>query len=276
MGMGDALGSLGGFYGSILGDILTQGERQRRRQSIQDERALYEGLPTNLTAEQEQLVGLGPSAYESLSLDPATRQAQMDTLSRMQAIAAAGGLDPQARAALAQSQASNAQQERASRGAILDSFARRGAGGSPGALVAALTAQQGSAQRAGMEGVQAAGDASARAYRAIADSGALAGNIRGADYQQAADRAGAADRVSQWNAANRQGVNQRNTGTRNQFSLNNADLAYRRAGMVGGTYGAERENLSEEERRKRGLATGIGGGAGRNIGTGADLIFGGG
>src|SRR5262249_10097680 len=229
-------------------------------------------LPDNLSADQEQLVGLGPSAYESLSMDPRGSLAQMDALRGLQDIASAQGMDPQFRAALAQSQAANAQQERATRGNILDSFSHRGAGGSTGALVAALTAQQGAAQRAGMEGLQAAGQGAARQYQALADAGALGGAIRGADYQDASDRAGAMDRVAQYNAANRQAVNQRNTNARNQFALNNADLAYRRAGMVGGTYGAERGYLSEEERRKRGLATGIGGA----IGTGVGLAVGGG
>lgn len=274
MGLGDALGGLGGFYGSILGDIITSGERRRRQQSILDERALYSGLPTNLTAEQEALATLGPSAYEGLSVDPAGRNAQLGALQRMEAIAAAGGLDPQARAMLAQVQAANATQERAARGAILDTFSRRGAGGSGNALLASLTAQQGAAQRGGMEGLQAAGMGAARQYQALADAGALGGSIRGADYQQAADKASAMDRVAQYNAANRQAVNQRNTGARNQFAMGNADLAYRRAGMVGGTYGAERENLTEEERRKKNLAAGIGGQAGRNIGTGADWAFG--
>jgi hypothetical protein len=275
MGMDNALGSLGGFYGSIIGDLITQGERKRRQQSIYDERDLYGDLPANLRAEQEQLTELGPSAYESLSMDPAGRELQMDAARRTQAIADAGGMDPQFRAMLAQSGAAGAQQDRAQRGATLDSFARRGAVGSPGALVASLVAGQGGVQRAGMEGIQGAGQAGARQYQAIADLGAQGGAIRGADYQQAGDRAAAMDRVSQYNATQRQAVNARNTGSRNQFALNNADLAYRRAGMVGGTYGAERDYLTQEERRKRGLASGTGESLGRNVGTGADLMYGG-
>jgi len=280
MGLGDALGGIGGFVGSIFGDVLTQGEREERRKALEAERALYEGLPTNLTPEQEAYVALGPSAYESLALDPSTRLAQADTLRQLQGIASAQGMDLQYRAALAASQASTAQQERATRGAILDTFARRGGGRGNSALLAALTSQQGAAQRAGMEGLQAAGQAAARQYQALADSGALAGAMRGADYQQASDRASAMDRVSQYNAANRQAVNQRNTGARNQFTANNADLAYRRAAMLGGTYGTERDMLSEEERRKRGLATGVGYGAGsfigQNIDTGIGFMTGGG
>jgi hypothetical protein len=276
MALDDALSGLGGFYGSLVGDWITQDEREARRKALEEERALYEGLPTALTPEEERLVELGPSAYESLGMDPRGGLAQMEALRWMQEIASAGGMDPQHRAALARSQAANAQQERAARGAILDTFARRGAGRGGNAMLAALANEQGAAQRAGMEGIQAAGNAAARQYQALADSGSLAGAIRGADYQQAGDRAGALDRVSQYNAANRQAVNARNTGTRNQFTQGNADLAYRRAGMLGGTYGTQRDMLSEEERRKRGLATGIGGAFGRNVGTGMDLYGGGG
>lgn len=272
MGAFDSFTGAGEFVGSLFGDVLTEGERRRRQQSIYDERALYGGLPSNLSAEQEQLAELGPSAYESLSMDPRGSLAQMDALRGMQDIASAGGNDPQFRALLAQSGAAGAQQDRAQRGATLDSFARRGAVGSPGALVASLVAGQGGVQRAGMEGIQGAGQAGARQYQALADSGALGGAIRGADYQQAGDRANAMDRVSQYNATQRQAVNARNTGSRNQFALNNADLAYRRAGMVGGTYGTERDYLTDEEKRKRGLATGIGGA----VGTGVGLAVGGG
>lgn len=266
MGALDSFSGAGEFLGMLVGDAMSAEDRRRRQQSILDERALYAGLPADLVADQEGLVELSPSAYEGLSIDPSTRIAQADTLRQFQGIADAQGMDPQYRAAIAQSQAANATQERAQRGAILDTFARRGSGGSGNALLAALSSQQGSAQRSGMEGIQSAGQATARQYQALADAGALASGMRSADYQQASDKAGAMDRVSQYNATNRQAVNQRNTGSRNQFGLANANLAYQRAGMLGGTYGEERDYLSGEERRKRGLATATGGVVGAGIG----------
>lgn len=275
MGLGDAMTGLGEFYGSLIGDWATHGERERKRKAIEEERALYGGLPVDLVAGEETLTELGPSAYADLAIDPATRLSQLDALRRIEAIGAAGGADPQFRALQAQAQAGAEQQARAAQSSVLNDYARRGMAGSPAALVAALTGSQGAIQRGGMAGLQGAADQAARGYQSLADSGALAGNIRGMDAQQAGARADALDRVSQWNAQNRQSVAARNNATRNQFAMGNADRAYRRAGMLGGTYDTERGYLSDEERRKRGLATGIGGGIGRNIGTGADLVFGG-
>src|ERR1044072_6524662 len=139
-------------------------------------------------------------------VDPPGRNAQVAALGQLQAIANAQGMDPQFRAAVAQSQAATATQERASRGAILDTFARRGAGNSNSALLAALMAQQGGAQRGGIEGLQAAGQASARQSQAIADSGSLGSTLRAADYGQASDKANAMDRVAQYNPQQRQAV----------------------------------------------------------------------
>jgi hypothetical protein len=229
-----------------------------------------------LQAELEGYTELGPSAYEGLTVDPRSAAAQYDTLARMQEIAGAGGLDSQAQARLAQAQAANAGQERAQRGAILDTFARRGGGNSNSALLAALANQQGSAQRAGMEGLQIAGDAEARAYRALADSGFLAGQVRGQDYQQASGLADARDRFSMANAAARQAVAQRNADRANRAREGSMDAQYRRAGMLGGASGNERGYYANRERQKRGLYHGVGSGVGRNVGTGMDWMTGGG
>lgn len=262
--------SIGGFIGSAIGDWATQDERRKQLAMIEEQRRLFESLPTNIQAEQEALSELGPSAYESLSEDPRLRVEQMRTLSALRELADAGGMDPQARAALAETQAAGAAQERAQRGSILDQFSRRGGGSGNQALLAALVSQQGAAQRAGMEGLQAAGDASARRYRALMDAGNVAGQVRGQDYGVASDRAGAMDRVSAYNAANRQQVAARNTDRKQRTSEGNIGRQYERAGMVGGTYGDERGYWSDQERRKRALWAG----GGQAVGTGVGYAVG--
>lgn len=269
MDYGDLGAGVGGWLGALIGDPLTAGERQRYLDTIRSQRGLYQNLPTDLQAQQESTVDLGPSAFESLSVDPSMRAAQAGSLQQLQAIANAKGMDPQFRNALAQSQAANAQQERAQRQGILDTFARRGMGNSNAALLASLSSQQGSAQRAGMEGLQAGADAAARQYRAIGDAAGLAGQIHGQDYSEAAARANAMDRVAQYNAANRQAVIQRNTGARNQFTQGNADLAYRRAGDIAGTYQQEGNYWQNRERQRRALFQGAGSGLGYMAGTAA-------
>lgn len=275
-GWGDALGGLGGLYGSLIGDWLTSGEREKQQRLLDEQRGLYEDLPTDIRAEQEALSELGPSAYDAFREDPEMRQGQLRTLASLREISAAQGLDPQARAALAEAQASTAGQERAQRGSILDQFARQGGGGSNAALLAAITAQQGNAQRTGMEGLRAAGDAQGRQYQALRDTGALAGGVRSQDYGVASDRLGALDRVSAYNAANRQQVAGRNADRMQRTNEGNIGRKYQRAGMVGGTMQDQQDWYAQQERRRRGLGTLAGSGIGRNIGTGIDIVGGGG
>ena len=276
MSLGDTLGSLGGFYGGIIGDWMTKEERARQLEQIERQRRLYQSLPVELQAELERFYELEPSAYEQLREDPLLRGEQLRSLEGLREVADTGGMDAQSRAALAEAQAASAGQERAQRGAILDQFARMGGGGGNQALLAALTSQQGAASRAGMEGLRAAGDASARRYRALADVAGLAGDVRGADYRAASDKASAMDRRAAFNAAQRQAVAGRNTDRTNTTAENNRAKEYERARMVGGTYGSERDYWAAQERRKRGLWAGGGEQVGRNIGTGMDLYGGGG
>jgi hypothetical protein len=274
-GFADMGAGLGGLYSTLLGDFLTRGDRKKQEEDMAREREVYQGLPTNLVADREQTYELGPSAYDALSEDPLLRGEQLRSLASLRDIADKGGLDISSRAALAEAQAATAGQERATRGNILDQFARGGGGAGNQALLASLVAQQGAAQRGGMEGLRAAADANTRRYGALRDAASLAGDVRGADYQVLGDKASAADRIAAYNAANRQRVAGSNVDRENRFREGNADREYRRAGMVGGTYGNERDWHAQQETRKRGLITGVGSGVGRNIGGGMDLLTGG-
>lgn len=261
---------VGGALGALIGYPLTAEERRRQQQAIEEERSLYASLPVELQAQMEAERALGPSAFEGLQIDPRAVAAQYQSLGRLQEIANAGGLDRQAQARLAQIDAASGSRNRAQQGAIMDRFSHKGMGNSNAALMASLMGQQGEAQRAGLEGVEAAGQAEARAYQALMGQGALGGQIRGQEYQQASDRAGAMDRVSAQNAANRQAVLARNADRTNRFAEGNRDAAYRRAGMMGGTYGDERDYYADLERKKMGLAYG----GGRLAGAGAGYAFG--
>lgn len=268
--MADLFSDIGGFLGAIVGDYATQEERDRQRRAIEEERRLYATLPTTLNPETEALYELDRSGFEDIREDPLLRGEQLRTMMDYRRLAEAGGLDPQSRAALAETQAAAAGQERAQRGSILDEFARRGGGGGNSALLAALTAQQGSAQRAGMEGLRSAGMADANRRGALAAAAGLAGDVRGQDYRLAGDRASAMDRVAAYNAANRQQVAARNTDRRTRASEGNIGREYERARLQGGTYGGERDFYEQQERRKRGLWAG----GGQAVGTGVGYAVG--
>ncbi len=190
--MGAIGSSLGYAVGSGLGELIGGGAAARaRRRALEELRGVKEEA--------------GPSAYENIrSLsDPTLRLAQMGALRQLQETGGAGGLDLGSRVALNQAAADTARRERGSREAILQQMAMRGAGGSGASLAAQLANQQGAAERNAMSGEQAAADARARALAATAQSGELAGGIRGQDWGEASQRAGALDALSRFNASQR-------------------------------------------------------------------------
>lgn len=248
--MAEVGGNVGGLFGSLLGDELGAAERERIRRLYRQNLELYEGLPVEVRAELEDPSLLGPSAMEQISEDPLLRSEQLRTLQGLRGLADAGGLDAGARAGLAEAQAASAAQERAQRGNILESFARGGQGGSNKALLASLVAQQGGAQRAGMEGLRAAGDAQQRQYRALMDAGALAGNVRSQDFGVAQARAGGADRVSEYNASQRNAAMARNADRKMQAQQGTISNRFQQAGGIERARGAQAGWYEDERRRK--------------------------
>lgn len=267
-GIADLLGGFGGAVGSILGDLAGDDEREQARRLLEQTSREWGSLDPRVVAERETAVNLGPSAYEDVGtqLDPTARDAQLRALSSLMETGLSGGMDAQSRARMAEATSRSAQQESAARQALQQQAQARGMGRGMSGYAAQLAAQQGAAQRLGAESVQAAGDASQRALAALAQSGTLAGQVRGADYQQAGDRATARDAVARFNAANQQGVQGRNIDRNmnaQQQTFNNrvtvTQGAGRARGDVAGTY------LDEAERSgQRGYA--MGSLAGRGLG----------
>lgn len=256
----------GGFIGSLVGDAMTADERKRQLEQIERNRRLYEGLPTTIDFVNEEFENLGPSAYEQIQEDPTLRDAQLRTMQGLQGIADAGGLDAGARADIAQAQAANAATSRAKTGNLLDQFTRRGMGGGPGAVVAAMQAQQANTDRAGMEGLQAAGMGAQRKLQALNDVGAMASGVRGQDYRVAGDKAGAQDNVASYNAQARQGVRSRNASRKMDAQGRSIDNTFRQADGVAGTNNDERDYWAKREKEKMAMWTGGGQAAGSAAG----------
>lgn len=185
-----ALGEVGG---SIVGDVLGSRDRARARRAM--ENALRDIANSNPEA--------GPSAYLDIQEDPTLRAAQVGALKRFEREAAEDGLGLQSRVALNEAAGDVARRERGAREAILQQMAMRGGAGGGASLAANLTNQQGAADRNAAFGALAASDARARALSAAAQSGNLAGEVRGQDYGVSSDRAGAQDALSRFNASQR-------------------------------------------------------------------------
>lgn len=276
-GMAQAGGALGGMVGAVIGD--SEGKKNRRLalRALQDAARRWDQIPIGGNADLEAEYALGPSAMEGVgaSLDPATRQAQLRALSRMMETGMAGGMDAQSRATQAQALGAAAQQQRAQQGALMQQFASRGMGGSNAELGARLAAQQGSTTANAMSGLQASADAQQRAAAALMQSAQLAGQVRGQDYGQATDLAGARDRVAEANQRNRQGLSGRNTDRLNQNRQQTTDNRFRQAaGAQGASQSLADWNMGEDERKRR-FHTGIGTGVGTGIGAAVGAVAGG-
>lgn len=165
--------------------------------------------------EAETVVDMGPSAMTGISMDPATRAAQMQALSELSQMTEGDGMSAIDAANVANINRQIAQAQRGSRDAIAANMRQRGVQGSGLELAAQLQAQQASADRASQAGLDEAASAMQRRMAALEAMGQLGGSIRGQDFGEQADVAQAQDAVSRFNAANRQDVVSRNTGARN-------------------------------------------------------------
>lgn len=177
-----------------------------------------------------------PSGLKSLQIDPTSRSAEVQALQQMGNIASSGGMDAQARQQQQQAiNASNAN-ERGQRGAIMQNFAARGAGGTGAELEAQLEASQGDANQAASQGMQAAAGGEQRALQAMASYGNMAGNLNSQDYGQAASAAQAQDAINRFNTQNQQTVSNNNTNTVNEaqkYNLGQAqDISNRNTGVA--------------------------------------------
>lgn len=260
-----AFGAIGGAIGAWQGDLDAGEDRRKQLQLLQYNLRDFDGINPLVQAQIEEAYGLGPSAYEGIAaqMDPATRNAQMDALRELGRVGLEGGMDAQSRAQQAQALAASAQQVQAQQGALLNSYAARGMAGSGASLGAALAAQQGAAQANAMGGLQAAADSRQRQLAALRDSGAIASQVRGQDYGQAADLAGARDRVAEANQRNRQAVQGRNIDRTMQARQQTIGNQLARAnGMAGSRRDMADYYMSEQDRRRRNgaaVGTGIGG-----------------
>lgn len=256
---GVAIGSklLGGLFGgNKKSSALSEEALQRLRdisvpdiaeRQFQIEELVRQGqiTPEEATALLQQETQLG-----AISLDPRLRQAQFAALQQLQQVGTEGGLTAASRASLDEIQRAAAGRERAQRGAILQQFAQRGISGSGLELAAQLGAQQAEAGRVSAEGFQTQALAEQRALQALQQAGALGGQIRGQEFGEQAATAQAQDIINRFNVSQRQNIQLRNIGSREEAARTNlaetqrisdANVALRNAQRV------QRAGLSQQK-----------------------------
>lgn len=177
-----------------------------------------------LSPQMEQAFQQSQTALNNVSLDPASRAAEVAALTKMQGLASNGGLDAQAEQQTQQAINQTNANEKGQRGAIIQNAMARGMGQGGGAMLEAqLEASQGDANQAAASGQSAAAAAQMRALQALAESSQMGATLNSQDYAQAAAKAQAADAINRFNTQNSQNV--QNANVTNANAAQAANLA---------------------------------------------------
>lgn len=243
--------------GSLIGEWWASADEEQRAELEKQAAALYGDISAP-TLEKVLAEQMGPSAMEDVQVDAGARQARRDALSRLMEEGLSGGDSAESRLALEESRRATAQQERAQRGALMQNARARGVAGSGLEMAAQLQSQQGGADRNAMAGMQAAADARRRALASLAQGGDMAAGLEADDFGQKSAKAQAADRIAQFNAANRQQANLYNAGLAQQDFQNRMSVADAKAEAL---Y-RQSDSAGRRADRKRRVA----GGAGQGLG----------
>ncbi len=223
--------------GALIGS--SQAERQQAQANAARQQALEQFQNINLpnieqqqlnlqdyinagtmTPEMEQLIGMGPTAMEGISLDPQARAMQLQALEQMSGLAS-GQVQPGDIAGFEMAKREAGAYDQAKQGQILQEMQQRGQGGSGAELLARLKSTQTSADRLQQAGLEQAKQMQAARIAALQNQSNMASSLRSQDYGQETDLARARDTIAQFNAQNAQNVNTRNTGARNTAQLTN-------------------------------------------------------
>lgn len=256
-GLDSLLTGIGSSGGQLIADLMSGGDREEIERLIQESMDEYGNVnPERL----QQLVAHKQSTTEHDKVlgDPKLRGAQLKALETLGREYDEGGMTAEDRAAYERMRGASARAEKGQRDAIIE----RTQPGAGGRIALQALSSQASADRAGADATQIAGDARMRALQSMMGAGDLAGNIRGQDYGEAATRASAQDSINRFNVTNQLNVDQNN----NQVRQGNFD---NRMGVIGAQNSVRdqqiRRRQDEIERRRRyGQAAGsaIGGAVG--------------
>jgi hypothetical protein len=252
----------GSLLGGIIGLIQAQQARQAANDAIARSVQGYGDIPLPVL-QQMQAQQLGPSAQQNVYADPALVQDQQEGISSLGRIADSGGMTLEDRANNEALQRDAAQRAMAQRRSILSMLSRSGV--NPGATSVAmqLGAARDQAETAANAGLQTAGNAQRRALQAIMQRSQLAGTQRNQGFNEASDRARAADIISQYNANARTKTNQYNAALPQQ---NFENAMTRQAGISGASQNAANFYTGDANRTQQTFA---------NLGTGAGQALGG-
>lgn len=166
-----------------------------------------ESVQGTVNPSQIQVADQAPTEFNNISLDPATRAAQIAALSQYTDIANSGGLDANAKLALQQVIDATNNQSRGAQGAIMNSAQAEGQGGGDFALTQRAIAAQGASNTGAEQGMSAAAEAEANREAALTAMSTIGGSINASDYAQAANKAASGNTINATNTAARNAAN---------------------------------------------------------------------
>jgi len=256
------LGGLGGALGGGLASLISGsgGERERNKAP-----KLFEELidppfdMSDLTAPELRSAGqYNPETYESVATEvqgvedsPALRAAQLQALGQLQQIGQEG-LPLSERLAAQEQQRGLAQTHKGLQEAALQGLAARGRLSGGMELAARMAAGQQSSELARGQGADLAQMAVGNRLRGIADSGQLAGQVRGQDQQQ---RLANSEMINRYNMAltgRQEGAAANAAQARNQAQLYNLGERQRIADTnVSNRYGTAQYNQANQNSLKQ-------------------------
>jgi hypothetical protein len=249
-GTADAFGEAAGAVGGIIGYAHGGDQRDKAARDYQNAIDAYLHLNPEIKAQQA-----GSSAYNGISVDPSTRDAQLQALQQLQNVYKSGGMDNTYRAQMAAANQDAGNTSRAMNAAVQNNAAQRGLASSGQSIAAQRSNAQASANQAAMMNAQALAGAQQRQMGAIGAAGQLGGQMRGQDFGQAAQRADANDAISRFNA------NQRQTASQASY-LNGLG----RAQGLQSAYGNQAGQLQNQADNYTNMGYGLGKGAGASFG----------
>lgn len=211
----------------LIGEALSAGDRQLAEYYL--EQAAKDGNIPVPELERIAAETLGPSAMESVQIDPRLQEAQYAALDKLGQIGNEGGLLLSDKANLNRILGQTNRAAGAQNSAVREDMAARGVGGSGAELAMSLANNQNQAQRGAEAGLDTAAMAEQRALDAIIGRGDMAGKMRGQDFGEKSAVADAKDKIAQFNATSKSRAQYYNAGLGQQDYENRQGAADRRA-----------------------------------------------
>lgn len=249
------------IIGGLLGDIFSSEDRERAEQLLLEAVKEIEavGAPPDLsrelilekfyqagfyTPELEQAIDLGISQVSQVQEDPELRAAQTRALELLQQKGEIG-LGPEERVELNKISQKLSRSAKASEADITRELQQRGLSGSGLEFALRQQVRQQAENAAAMEAQEQAALASRRALEALTQSGQLAGQIRGQDFDVASTKAAAADEFQRFNVQSAQAREQRRVAAENEARKRQADTEQRLAEA-----NIQQSNLEKQRQRQ--------------------------